>query len=91
MNRVVAGRIPVAVQAVVGIIAGAVFWTVVQVATPDIGHWLVNALALAPILAAAVAAIIHAKARRFTVFGWSFLAGTLVYGYLFSLLVLINL
>jgi hypothetical protein len=52
-----------------------VFWTWFLVSTPDIGHWFVNALVLAPILALAVAGLIHANARRFAVFGWSMVVG----------------
>ncbi|MFC4374285.1 hypothetical protein ACFO5K_09235 [Nocardia halotolerans] len=91
MNRTVADSVSVGLQAVAGLIIGAVSWTSFQVSVPEIGHWLVNALALAPILASAAAVLIHTKARRFAVLGWSIASGAIVYGYLFTLLVLIHL
>ena len=78
-------------QATLGIVAGAMFWTMVQLATPGIGHWLVNALALAPLLAGAAAGVIYVSARRFVAFGWSFFVGAVVYGYLFSFVVLVHI
>ncbi|MGI5218498.1 hypothetical protein [Nocardia sp. CA-290969] len=91
MNRTVAATLWVVLQAVAGIVAGAAFWTVVQIALAYIGHWLVNALVLTPLVAAAIAAALHLRARRFAVFGWAFFAGATVYGYLFSLLVLVHI
>ncbi|GEM29108.1 hypothetical protein NN3_01150 [Nocardia neocaledoniensis NBRC 108232] len=91
MSRTVAGTVSVWVQAVVGLVLGAMFWTAFQVATPDIGHWLVNALVLAQLLALAIAGLIQVTAPRLAVFGWSAVVGGIVYGYAFSLLVLIHL
>ncbi|MGW6725107.1 hypothetical protein ACWF9G_04300 [Nocardia sp. NPDC055029] len=90
MSRTVTETLGVWVQAVVGVVFGAMFWTGVLVRTPEIGHWLVNALVLAPSLALAFAGFIHAKVRRLAVFGWSFVGGTAVYGYLFTFLVLVH-
>nr|GLK39495.1 hypothetical protein GCM10017611_63660 [Rhodococcus wratislaviensis] len=53
------------------------------------GHWMFNAVVVGPGITAAVAVAIHLKARSFVVFGWAVLAGAIVYGLSFTLLVLV--
>lgn len=91
MSRTAGETLVVGMQAVVGVVLGVMLWTGVLVKIPDIGHWMVNALVLAPLPALAVAGFIHAKAPRVAVFGWSLVGGTAVYGYLFTFLVLVRL
>jgi len=92
VNRTVAQWLLVALQSVIGVIAGALSWTGgLSPLFPTFGHWFANALVVVPLLAAALAGFIHAKARRFAVFGWSFFVGGTVYGYLFTFLVLIHI
>lgn len=78
-------------QGFCGLVIGAVLWTAFQLAVPDVGHWMVNALVLAPITLVLIALFIQSRWPSVRVFGWSMVAGAVVYGYLFSILVLANL
>ncbi|MGC4960995.1 hypothetical protein ACPXCG_18210 [Gordonia sp. DT218] len=78
------------VQGLCGLPAGALWWTAF-LAVPEVGHWMINALVLAPLLAVLVAILLHTKWPLFRVFGWSLVVGTVVYGYLFTFGVLIHI
>ncbi|MFV9457014.1 hypothetical protein ACNJ7E_26730 [Rhodococcus sp. NM-2] len=83
------GLVPL-LQGVIGFIAGCFLWTL-SLTLPVIGgHWMFNAVVVGPAIAAAVAVLIHLKARSFAVFGWAVFAGATIYGLSFTFLVLVH-
>lgn len=83
------GLVPL-LQGVIGFIAGCFLWTF-SIFLPVIGgHWMFNAVVVGPAIAAAVALLIHLKARSFAVFGWAVFAGATTYGLSFTFLVRVH-
>lgn len=89
MRSATRGLVPL-LQGVIGFVAGCFLWTL-SLTLPVIGgHWMFNAVVVGPAVAAAVAVLIHVKARSFAVFGSAVLAGATVYGLSFTFLVLVH-